>query len=237
MIQNWSDAPLSPEKFKEEVSMFSQIADAELPKSTLWLHENFKLKVPPMLYDWLETEVTKRHFMKGMHKVVYTVSPEFKSHLSVVNSFIQTKSVVSPAFYTDQTEAKSFISSEEIVGKTAKNPDDFKLELERSDESVKLQVEIDINDLPKVIGAINAIKASRKLVLSKMNDFLTLTRRECEVMRYLALGYSNNQIAMELYISINTVKNHRKRIISKLNISSQVQFYEYARAFNLIHFA
>lgn len=50
-----------------------------------------------------------------------------------------------------------------------------------------------------------------------------LTSRELEVLRLLALGYTNRQIAEELMISLGTVKNHVEHIRAKLGVSDRTQ--------------
>ncbi len=50
-----------------------------------------------------------------------------------------------------------------------------------------------------------------------------LTRREGEVLQKLKLGYTNRQIAAELYVSVGTVKNHVEHIIQKLDVSDRTQ--------------
>lgn len=47
-----------------------------------------------------------------------------------------------------------------------------------------------------------------------------LGEREKEIIRFIALGYSNKEIADKLCISVHTVATHRKNIISKLHIHS-----------------
>jgi DNA-binding CsgD family transcriptional regulator len=47
-----------------------------------------------------------------------------------------------------------------------------------------------------------------------------LTQREKEILRQVAMGYSNKEIADSLYISIHTVITHRKNITGKLGIKS-----------------
>jgi DNA-binding CsgD family transcriptional regulator len=47
-----------------------------------------------------------------------------------------------------------------------------------------------------------------------------LTQRETEILRQVAMGYSNKEIADSLFISIHTVITHRKNITGKLGIKS-----------------
>ena len=55
-----------------------------------------------------------------------------------------------------------------------------------------------------------------------------LTEREFEVLRLVARGASNMQIAEELVISVNTVKSHLKNILAKLQLENRTQVAAYA---------
>ncbi len=50
-----------------------------------------------------------------------------------------------------------------------------------------------------------------------------LTRREAEVLDYIAHGYMNKQIAAKLFISEQTIKNHMSSILRKLEVSDRTQ--------------
>src|SRR5215204_1079088 len=50
-----------------------------------------------------------------------------------------------------------------------------------------------------------------------------LSNREREVLALLALGSTNRQIANELYLSVDTVKSHMRRLYSKLGVSNRTQ--------------
>jgi two-component system, NarL family, response regulator NreC len=55
-----------------------------------------------------------------------------------------------------------------------------------------------------------------------------LTEREVEVLRLVALGHTNQEIADQLYLSVRTVESHRARIGQKLLISTRAELVRYA---------
>jgi len=55
-----------------------------------------------------------------------------------------------------------------------------------------------------------------------------LTERELEVLKLVAKGLPNKDIAKQLYISENTVKNHIRNILEKLQLHSRIQAVAYA---------
>jgi two-component system, NarL family, response regulator NreC len=61
-----------------------------------------------------------------------------------------------------------------------------------------------------------------------------LSEREVEVLRLLALGHTNQEIAQQLYLSVRTVENHRLHIQQKLLLSSRAELVRYALDHKLI---
>lgn len=61
-----------------------------------------------------------------------------------------------------------------------------------------------------------------------------LTRRELDVLRLLARGNTNRQIADLLGLSIRTVENHRANLMGKLGLVSRVELVSYAEEHDLI---
>lgn len=61
-----------------------------------------------------------------------------------------------------------------------------------------------------------------------------LTRREIDVVRLLAKGNTNRQIAELLGISIRTVESHRANLMGKLGLSSRVELVSYAEEHELL---
>ena len=63
--------------------------------------------------------------------------------------------------------------------------------------------------------------------LSNLSKFESLSMREKEVALLIGDGMTNKQIGEHLYISIETVKTHRKKIKAKLEIKSNKDFFLY----------
>jgi two-component system response regulator NreC len=61
-----------------------------------------------------------------------------------------------------------------------------------------------------------------------------LSEREREVLRLLALGHTNQEIAKQLYISVRTAETHRAHIMQKLRLSSRAELVRYALAEGLL---
>jgi two-component system, NarL family, response regulator NreC len=55
-----------------------------------------------------------------------------------------------------------------------------------------------------------------------------LSEREVEVLRLIALGYTNTEIAGQLYLSVRTVESHRAAIHRKLNLETRAELVQHA---------
>ena len=87
----------------------------------------------------------------------------------------------------------------------------------------------------KVKAVLNP-QANRRLITSRLNSLITpdeeeqkeLSNREKEILRQVALGKTNKEIADTLFISIHTVITHRKKITARLGIKSIAGLTVYA---------
>jgi two-component system, NarL family, response regulator LiaR len=81
----------------------------------------------------------------------------------------------------------------------------------------------------RVIHEINGAKRAF------YNPFTELTNREMEILRLIARGLSNSEIADDLVISENTVKGHVSNILSKLHLADRTQAAVFAWEQGLVH--
>jgi ATP/maltotriose-dependent transcriptional regulator MalT len=61
-----------------------------------------------------------------------------------------------------------------------------------------------------------------------------LTERECQVLRLLSAGLSNQEIAQELFLSINTIKTHTRNIYGKLNVRNRTHAVNRAKELGIL---
>jgi DNA-binding NarL/FixJ family response regulator len=78
--------------------------------------------------------------------------------------------------------------------------------------------------------ALGARLASAEVDAMRKADADPLSDREREVLRLLALGHTNQEIAKMLFISVRTAETHRAHIMQKLRISTRAELVRYALA-------
>lgn len=100
-------------------------------------------------------------------------------------------------------------------------------------------------NLEEVTLAVKTIKEGNIYICSNVKDRMlnylsfqdnclkhdgedALTKRELEVMKLICEGISSKQISEKLFISVNTVETHRKKILMKLNVKNSVGVLKYA---------
>jgi len=75
---------------------------------------------------------------------------------------------------------------------------------------------------------------NRKMFRDHFAGKMKLTRRELELIPYLATGKSSLQIANELFISAHTIDTHRKNIFKKLKINNIIELVNFAHENHLL---
>ncbi len=104
-------------------------------------------------------------------------------------------------------------------------------------------------DQPEIIQAIRAVRRGDVYVHPAMTRALLsqpetterpqepvepLTRREIDVLRLLARGNTNRQIADLLTLSVRTIESHRANLMGKLGLTSRVELVTYAEEHGLL---
>jgi DNA-binding CsgD family transcriptional regulator len=91
-----------------------------------------------------------------------------------------------------------------------------------------------VDPLHHVTHKVSRLLEENNFLRQHAPRFASLTRREREVLRLLALGHTAPQIGTELFLSAQTIETHRRNLRQKLRAESQFELGQYARAFDLI---
>jgi DNA-binding NarL/FixJ family response regulator len=103
------------------------------------------------------------------------------------------------------------------------------------DWAERTHVTLDLDD-HAVEGLMSALgrRHERRRPRALPDELALLTKRELVVLRAMAKGASNAEIAAELYLSVATVKTHVARVLAKLELRDRVQAVVFAYESHLV---
>jgi DNA-binding NarL/FixJ family response regulator len=150
---------------------------------------------------------------------------------------------------------KEVVPSAKIVMLTISDEEEDLFEAIRAGASGYLLKDIPYDEVADVVRAVHGGQSliNPSMAAKLLTEFATLakreqteqaeqvpaprlTDREIEVLKLVARGMNNRDIAKELFISENTVKNHVRNILEKLQIHSRMEAVMIAVRENLIEF-
>jgi DNA-binding NarL/FixJ family response regulator len=140
---------------------------------------------------------------------------------------------------------KELVPTSKIIMLTVSDEDTHLYDAIKAGANGYLLKDLAIEEVPQSIRRVNAGESliSPSMASKLLTEFSTLSKkveqrqqisspsltpREIEVLRFVAKGMSNREIAEELYISENTVKNHVRNILEKLHLHSRMEAVLYA---------
>ncbi len=136
-----------------------------------------------------------------------------------------------------------------ILVLTMHRSDEYFFEMLRAGASGYILKSAETNDLIHALRTVSRGEVFLYPTMAKqlLNDYLDrskdeegaghalLTPREKEILRLLADGFSNKEIAEHLVVSPSTVHSHRTNLMQKLNLSNRHELIQYARDRGLLH--
>ncbi len=91
------------------------------------------------------------------------------------------------------------------------------------EQLVKTIQDVVAGDAPSRHGELKRVAGTMATRQKQIDDDVSLTQRETQVLRHLALGLSNKEIGKSLSISVETVKEHVQHLLRKINVTDRTQ--------------
>lgn len=231
LIQTWTDKNLDATDYQQELYNFMDLFHKVKPKKLVWDTKKCTLAIPAELDNWMGAHVLIPIYKKGIRELIFTVPEDTAVHLSIVSSLEKASEIIRPVYFLDFNGALSYPAHKQTpLSHTPVVNCQPNTEL----NTFGVNLNITPNDLPRLLHAINHIEIENQFVAQNKNRYNSLTLREIQVFKHIALGKTNSQIGLELFIDESSVKTHRKKIKEKLNIKSNYDIYQYARYFHVI---
>ncbi|HAS44911.1 MAG TPA: helix-turn-helix transcriptional regulator [Microscillaceae bacterium] len=165
------------------------------------------------------------YFKDPMHYInQYLFSGDFEKGAKVVRDRLESETPDLPVSFIQRMKILNTKDFEGVYTLSKKLPG----------SNLLLNIGIRVNSITQVTMKMLRSIDQTDYMQKNYQRFAQLTLREREVITLLALGYQNNEIADQLFISKATVEQHRKNLKRKLEIKRFVDLIRFAQAFDLI---
>ncbi|WP_051119565.1 response regulator transcription factor [Gillisia sp. CAL575] len=231
-VQFWKESPESPEDLKNEFLIFTDFCKEYKPSNTLWLQENFCFPITYEIYNWIEEHVNIPCVENGNKKVAFVVGKDVLVHLSVMNSFKEGKSIISPLHFATEKEARIWMT-ETKTNPTTNTKITILFEGVDEEGNSIIKIKRPSSDISNTIKSFGALIEENNFIKTNISKFTQLTKREKEILVIFSKGMRHQEVADELFISVQTLRKHWKNIKNKLEIKSLVDVILYVNAFDM----
>lgn len=218
-VMFWNVSPTGIAVFKSEMSIYADFYKKYKPKYALWLQHNFSLVIDQPTNMWIETYVNEPCLNVGNKKCAFVVSKDVIVHISVIDSFDNTQSCIIPKHFVTEKEARKWLLNSDS---TTQTKDITKVTFEGLDDDGNMLIKIPATDIKATLKALNKHLENNSFISEHEQKFALLTKREKEILSFIANGKTHTEISENLYISAHTVTTHWRNIKKKLAIKKSV---------------
>lgn len=218
-VMCWNTSPTEIAVFKGEMLIYTDFYKKHTPQNALWLQHNFSLITDLQTNLWIETHVNEPCIKAGNQKCAFVVSKDVMAHISVIDSFDKIQSSAAPRHFISEDNARQWLlSTESIVYLNEAATVTF----EGIDDDGNMLIKIPATDIKATLKALNKQLKHTSFINEHEQKYSQLTKREKEVLRFIANGNTHSEISENLYISAHTVSTHWRNIKKKLAIKKSV---------------
>ncbi len=202
------------EQYLSGMTHFKEVYYKTKPKNTFWDNRDFNFQLNEGLQTWTNSffynQVTKDGF-NG--KVGVLMGDEIQSSISIDNLFNNGSYELKLRFFKDEQIALDWFSKPFLKSESHHLPE---ISFTETPGKIQCQFEMASEEFHDYFLLIKQLFKNRNFSIQNAEKFYSLTGREREILKLVIQGSTNFEIADSLFVSIETVKTHRKKIMAKL---------------------
>ncbi|GGB05112.1 MULTISPECIES: response regulator transcription factor [Mucilaginibacter] len=216
--------------FTQKLSDIQSIAD-DLP-SALIIHEVETLQIVYMNSVGLDILGTTLGELQAMgpetYHLKYFNTEDSDEYVPKILHLIKSKTQEQVSYFQqvrvpDNPEWQLFVSNTKVFARN-----------EAGDATYMLTIASRLDPVHHITTKVNRLMNEIAFLRHNNLLFLTLTRREKEILKYIAMGMSSAEISAKLFIAPATAETHRKNIKNKLHLKNNYDAVMFAQAYNLV---
>lgn len=235
-VLSWEKSPSTKNQFKDEILNYVRLLKQHTFHQVLWLQSNFKFEMDDDCKEWFDKTVhgikTNKSWLTrdslGYHHLYFVVGENVLVQIEAMKIFKkQLKTKIKPRYFTIKEEALKCLNGESEILKKEKLPIEINYKgTDKNGQSI-IEIKDDSSHIESSIQSIKSLLEERDFMNSNKEKYLSLTSREKQILSFIVTGYSNQELSLELLVSVHTVRTHRNRIWKKLEISSLYEAIKY----------
>jgi hypothetical protein len=243
LISTWKSSPPNDLAYRKELKEHLQIAEDIKPCQILWLLETLDYKVDDVTKTWVDENVSAPIFrsgfvgknQEGFDQVAFVVGKDVLAYIDVMDMFQENSSIgFVPMYFATENEAVNWLNedSKEKDGET--DNQSFSVSFKGIDDNEKVVFEFkdQASKFDSTVHLFKTIIKQNYFMKNNVDKYSSLTKREKETLKFLVIGYTNQQISEEMNVSPHTIRTHRNRIWKKLDITQMRDCLKYECFFN-----
>lgn len=216
--------------FTQKLSNIQSIAN-ELP-SALIIHEVETLQIVYMNSVGLNILGTTLDELKAMgpetYHLKYFNTEDSDEYVPKILHLIKSRTQEQVSYFqqarsSEHSEWQLFVSNTKVFARN-----------EAGDATHILTLASILDPVHHITTKVNRLMDDISFLRKNNLLFLTLTRREKEILKYIAMGMSSAEIGTKLFIAPATAETHRKNIKNKLRLKNNYDAVKFAQAYNLV---
>lgn len=214
----------SAEGYISTIKEYKAIFEKILPRRILWSEIDFDFVIPPDLQDWTYYFLDKPASDLNIDfQLGHILSNELLTSLPIIEMFPEGRTYYHPRFFVHEKQALDWIINQSLTS------NDLRLSINKQEENKRAQIILDVNldNLPEYLMEFQKLLKSRHFLAENRRKYELLSIREKEILKLVTHNYSNKEMADQLFLSIETVKTHRKNIHRKLQCKSISELMSY----------